>query len=260
MIFALRYGREPLDFFVLIVLTLIAVCISLVLHEVAHGLVAKWNGDYTAKNMGRLSLNPIKHFDLIGFIMMMLIGFGYAKPVPVNPANFKHYRRGLITVAVAGVVMNLILAFVSTLFFCLFELAFFSATSVAAVRTCMYLMQFFAIMISINLSLMFFNILPIFPLDGFRLVESFSHVGNKFCAFMRVNGKYILYGLVFLSIVVSSAITRVDLPSWFGYLDILGTYLGFFVDKLTWVFCEFWDLMFGFTTPPYIMIIIMQSL
>ncbi len=110
MIFALRNGQNALDYFVLIVLTLIAVCISLVLHEVAHGLVAKWNGDYTAKYAGRLSLNPLKHFDLIGFIMMMLIGFGYAKPVPVNPYNFKHYKRGMVTVAIAGVVTNMIIA------------------------------------------------------------------------------------------------------------------------------------------------------
>ena len=94
MIFATRYADSAVDYLIYLIFTLVAVCIALVLHEVAHGLVAKWNGDYTAKYSGRLSLNPLKHFDLIGFIMMMLVGFGYAKPVPVNPNNFKHYRRG----------------------------------------------------------------------------------------------------------------------------------------------------------------------
>ncbi len=246
MIFALRNGQNALDYFVLIVLTLIAVCISLVLHEVAHGLVAKWNGDYTAKYAGRLSLNPLKHFDLIGFIMMMLIGFGYAKPVPVNPYNFKHYKRGMVTVAIAGVVTNMIIAFFSALFFCLMWLALNRAalgSGVGVIKLCWYLLQFFSILITINISLVFFNILPIFPLDGFRVVETFTRRGNKFCAFMRVNGQYILWGLVGLSFVVSSAMSKIDLPDWFGYLDVLGTYLEYFVIQLSKAFTEFWWLM-----------------
>lgn len=248
MIFALRNGGgNPLDTFILIVLTLVAVVIALVLHELAHGLVAKWNGDYTAKYAGRLTLNPLKHFDLIGFIMMMLVGFGYAKPVPVNPANFKHYRRGLITVSIAGVVTNLILAFFSVLFFCLMQLAWVHAmtnSGVAAVRICWYIMMFFSISATLNLSLVFFNILPIFPLDGFRVVESLTHQGNKFCAFMRTNGQYLLWGLVGLSFVVSMAFDYVpSLPYWFEYIDILGTYLNFFTSKLLWVFEEFWLLI-----------------
>lgn len=247
MIFAARYGDSAVDYLIYLIFTLIAVCIALVLHEVAHGLVAKWNGDYTAKYSGRLSLNPLKHFDLIGFIMMMLVGFGYAKPVPVNPNNFKHYRRGLITVAIAGVIMNLILAFISVMLWCLMIFAYNNAVigfaSEGVVNLCVYLANFFAIFTSINLSLVFFNILPIFPLDGFRVVEALTHRGNKFCAFMRTNGQYILFGLVGLSFVVSMAQSYVSLPSWFGYLDVLGTYLSFFVEKLAWVFQKFWWLM-----------------
>lgn len=159
MIFATRYADSAVDYLIYLIFTLVAVCIALVLHEVAHGLVAKWNGDYTAKYSGRLSLNPLKHFDLIGFIMMMLVGFGYAKPVPVNPNNFKHYRRGLITVAIAGVIMNLILAFVSVMLWCLmwyaYKSATFGAASVGVINLCLYLMNFFAIFTSINLSLVF---------------------------------------------------------------------------------------------------------
>lgn len=247
MIFAAMYSDGALDYLIYLFLTLVAVCIALVLHEVAHGLVAKWNGDYTAKYAGRLSLNPLKHFDLIGFVMMMLVGFGYAKPVPVNPVNFKHYRRGLITVAIAGVVTNLIIAFLSALFYCLMHFAWgramYGGASMGVVDLCWYLMRFFAILATINLSLVFFNILPVFPLDGFRVVEALTHRGNKFCAFMRTNGQYILYGLVGLSFIVSMAQSYVALPSWFGYLDILGTYLDFFVNNVLWVFTRFWWLM-----------------
>ena len=86
---------------------ILAVYFAIIPHEVAHGLVAKWNGDLTAKVNGRLTLNPVSHFDPIGFLMLLFMGFGYAKPVPVNPYNFKVPRRGLFTTAIAGVTYNL---------------------------------------------------------------------------------------------------------------------------------------------------------
>lgn len=247
MIFAARYSGDALEYVIYLFMTLVAVCIALVLHEVAHGLVAKWNGDYTAKYSGRLSLNPLRHFDLFGFIMMMLVGFGYAKPVPVNPYNFKRRRLGQITVALAGVVMNLIVAFFSMLLFCLMTLAFnrsvLNGAGAGTLNLCMYLRNFFEISASINLSLLFFNILPIFPLDGFRVVEAFTKRGNRFCAFMRTNGQYILFGLVGLSFIVSMAFNYVELPYWFEYIDVLGTYLKFFVVRVEWLFAQFWGLM-----------------
>lgn len=247
MIFAIKWGKDPLDFFVILVLTFVSVCIALVLHELAHGIVAKWNGDYTAKFAGRLTLNPTKHFDIVGLVMMMLIGFGYAKPVPVNPYNFKHLRKGLVTVAIAGVVTNLILAFFSALLFCLAQFmsvnVAIGGASVAAIRLLFYIVIFFKILTTVNLALVFFNILPIFPLDGFRVVEAFSRRGNRFCAFMRVNGQYILWGLVGLSFIVSSAMDRVALPSWFSYFDILGTYIEYFTSLFFGWFCNFWQLM-----------------
>lgn len=244
MIFAAMYGDGDFaSYAIFLVFTFVAVYIALVFHEVAHGLVAKWNGDPTAKYSGRLSLNPMRHFDPIGFIMMMLVGFGYAKPVPVNPSNFKHYRKGLFTVAIAGVVTNLIIAFIATLFGSLMALGMAHSANAAVSNVFYYFSQFFRILARINLSLVFFNILPIFPLDGFRVVETFTHRGNKFCAFMRTNGQYILFGLVGLSFIVSMAQNYTRLPDWFGYIDILGTYLNFFVSNLNWVFVRFWALM-----------------
>ena len=80
-----------------------ALFVALILHEIAHGLVALWNGDNTAKAYGRLSLNPLRHFDWVGLLLMLLVGFGWAKPVPINPNNFKRRKLGAITVSVAGV-------------------------------------------------------------------------------------------------------------------------------------------------------------
>lgn len=245
MIFALRYFKgDPLAFFIYLLFTLVAVTISLVLHELAHGLVAKWNGDKTAKYAGRLTLNPLKHFDLIGFIMLMTVGFGYAKPVPVDPTNFKRRRLGLVTVSVAGVIMNLILAVVSAFLFVVMLYAYTQAESMGAMNFCLYIANFFEIMVTLNLSLLFFNILPIYPLDGFRLVESFTRRGNHFCNFMRVNGRYILMGLVALSFIISMAFDRVPLPAFFRYFDVLGTYLNFFTGKLSSLFVEMFAPIF----------------
>lgn len=243
MIFAIMNNGDFLSYVVRILFTLPAVYIALVFHEVAHGLVAKWNGDPTAKNMGRLSFNPMKHFDLVGFVMMMLVGFGYAKPVPVNPNNFKHYRRGLVTVALAGIIMNILIAFVSALLCCLMMFAANNMPTEAGYLAFMYLSLFFSLLTQINLSFAFFNLLPIYPLDGFRLVESFTHYGNKYCSFMRTNGQYILWGLVGLSFIITTAYSYVSLPFWFQYIDVLGTYLNFFVGNVQWAFNAFWGLM-----------------
>lgn len=230
-----------------IVYTVLGVYLALVLHEIAHGLVALWNGDPTAKNMGRLSMNPLKHFDLIGLIMMLAIGFGYAKPVPVNPYNFKKYRTGLFTVAIAGICMNIILAFFSVLLFYLFGLGYYNYAGTTGGDVFFYISGFFSYFAQLNVALAFFNLLPIFPLDGFRIIESFTHQGNKYCRFMRNNGQYILWGLVGLSFIVSTALNYapVDLY-WIRYFDVLGLYIDTCSYGVLWVFNAFWGLMFPF--------------
>lgn len=160
-----------------LVFTAVAVIIAIVLHEVAHGYVALLNGDATAKVNGRLSLNPIRHFDPVGFIMLLVCGFGYAKPVPVNPYNFRHRKRGIFTVAAAGVTANFLLAFISSGFMVLMRILF--ARSGAAVFSGLY--TFFCLFMLINLSLVFFNLLPICPLGriphrgGFHPLQQSGH-------------------------------------------------------------------------------------
>lgn len=175
----------------------LAAMIAIVFHEVAHGFVALKNGDMTAKYAGRLSLNPAKHFDLMGILMFAFIGIGWARPVPVNPVNFKRQRLGMFGVAIAGVVTNFLLALVAFVLLCLVGGVF----SNEIVNLCVF--SFLEYTVVINLCLIAFNILPIYPLDGFRVVESFTKTNNKYCVFMRRYGTTILFGLFIADIVLS---------------------------------------------------------
>lgn len=156
--------------------------ISLTVHEYSHGYVAYRCGDNTAMWNGRLTLNPLKHLDPIGTIMMLFFGFGYAKPVPINPRNFKNYRRDLCLVALAGPVSNLLLAllgmivlYVSLLFM---PNNFISITSsslryyVTTSNFSLLYTNFILTFIISNITLAVFNLLPIPPLDGSRIISS----------------------------------------------------------------------------------------
>lgn len=137
--------------------------ISLVLHETAHGLAAYAMGDKTAKLSGRLSLNPLKHIDWLGFIMLLVAGIGWAKPVPVNMMQFKDPKKGMAVTALAGPLMNILLVFVSLVFYALGILHEFNG----------YVMLFLYIMAYYNAVLAMFNLLPIPPLDGSKVLFAF---------------------------------------------------------------------------------------
>jgi len=141
-----------------------AILIALTFHEAAHGYVAYKLGDNTAKDAGRLTINPIKHIDPLGLIALLVFRFGWAKPVPVDPRNFKHPRRGMALTALAGPVTNLLLGFISILICAIILISpsynrFLSAFSV-----------FLIFLAQINVGLAIFNLIPIPPLDGSRLL------------------------------------------------------------------------------------------
>ena len=111
---------------------------AIMLHEVAHGYAAYLNGDFTAKYAGRLTLNPLKHFDILGTIMMLIVGFGWAKPVPIDSRNFTNYRKGMLMTSLAGVTMNLILAVVALIGLCIVTAVFGAAHVIVGVGGSMY--------------------------------------------------------------------------------------------------------------------------
>ena len=154
-----------------LILTVMAALVALTIHEFAHGYVAYKLGDDTAKSLGRLSLNPIKHLDPIGAMCMVLFHFGWAKPVPINPRNFKSPRKGFALTALAGPTINIVLGFF-TAFFYLLAFFNFKQTDSAFLNnlqenTILFLGYFF----TINIGLGVFNLIPVPPFDGSRILN-----------------------------------------------------------------------------------------
>ena len=144
-----------------LLLRLVSVFLCLTVHETCHGLAALALGDPTAKRARRLSLNPLRHIDWFGLLMMFLAGFGWAKPVMINARNFRNWRQGELLVALAGPVANLLVAFISLLAMAvLFKLGMFSE----GVRLVLSMMVLF------NINFAIFNMLPLPPLDGSKVL------------------------------------------------------------------------------------------
>lgn len=160
---AIRSGDVTLVIMIVVARAIVVFLCSPV-HELSHGLAAYKLGDNTAKDEGRLTLNPIAHLDPIGTLMIFLFGIGYAKPVPINPLKFKDYRKGVALTALAGPLSNLVMAFVSAFISAAID-HFFKESLVAQI-----IVLLLSLTASINISLAVFNLLPIPPLDGSRIL------------------------------------------------------------------------------------------
>ena len=195
-LFRSGFSRESVISLLLFIPTLL---ISLTVHEYCHGYAAYKCGDNTAEWNGRLTLNPLKHLDPIGTIMMLVFGFGYAKPVPINPRNFKHYKLGLCIVSIAGPLSNALLALLGALVF---------AITVQINPGMMYTdtitnfdiawINFVATFVIANASLAVFNLLPIPPLDGSRIVTALlpaklAYYYNKYEGYIMIAVFALLY-------------------------------------------------------------------
>ncbi len=197
-------------------LSAVPVLICITLHECAHGYVALRLGDTTARDMGRLSLNPIKHFDIMGFVMMAFAGFGWAKPVPIDMRRFKNPKRGMAVTALAGPCANVLITVL-----CLFLYGLLWQFSLKG-RVGYYLVTGILRTASISLSFAVFNIIPIPPLDGSKVLYSFLSE-QSYYKLMR----YERYGMILLFVLVLS-----------GALDsTLGRAVSWAFDKL-WVVAE----------------------
>ncbi|MBO6061600.1 MAG: site-2 protease family protein [Clostridia bacterium] len=211
-------------------LYLIAIVLSLSVHEWAHAFVAHLNGDDTAKIMGRMTLNPLAHIDPAGIVLLLLIGFGWAKPVPVNSRNYKKYRLGEFTVSFAGIFMNLVLAFISAFAFV--------AVTASAIRKGQepnqYLVLFFNMMGIINCALAVFNLIPVYPLDGSHIFELIfgKLIGYKALSWLHRNGRFLLYGIFILSYLLYrttgvSPVSSVANGIFGAFVDLFAHLFGF---------------------------------
>jgi Zn-dependent protease len=184
-IFTLEYWKDLLY-------ALPALLIALPAHEYAHAYAAYKMGDPTARNLGRMTINPLKHLDPVGFIMLLFAHFGWAKPVPVNSRNFRNYKLGETVVSLSGVAMNLLLAFIFSGVFVLIFVA------LGVENDALMIIVYYIIII--NLNLMLLNLLPIYPLDGyhvFRLLAAKRINPNFFIQYER-------YGYIILIVLVFS--------------------------------------------------------
>lgn len=177
--------------------------ISLPIHEVAHGFAAHKMGDHTARNLGRLTLNPLKHLDPVGTLCMLLLGFGWAKPVPIITRNFTNPRRGMAITAAAGPASNLILSFFSMLFLHLFGLLIgtMEFSSYAIYYIAIAFLNFWYLMSYYNALLCIFNLIPIPPLDGSRIVSLL--LPAKWYFKVMQYERYIMIGFLVLMFMLS---------------------------------------------------------
>ena len=180
-----------------LILTLPALIWALSFHEFCHGFAAKMVGDPTAERYGRLSLNPFAHFDIVGTLMLLFVGFGWAKPVPINTRYFKHPRRDLIIVSLAGVAGNILTAIISVLFLRFLGVYWYNFTGRAGLTVIIQ-------MININMGLAAFNLIPIPPLDGSRILEAF--LPYKYMEYYYWLERY---GIIILLVLVSTGIINV---------------------------------------------------
>lgn len=188
-------------------ITLLAILFAISVHEFGHAFVAHLNGDNTAKNAGRMTINPINHIDPFGMLMMFLVRFGWAKPVPVNPNNYKNEKIGNITVSLAGIVFNLLSAIIFALVNKYVAIASIKAVSYALV---MY-----------NIGFAAFNILPIPPLDGWNLIATFLPRETVYKVY-----EYSRYTtIIFIILIMTNAFSYILNPIYMFFYRIVMLFL-----------------------------------
>ena len=205
-------------------ITIFVYMISLTIHEFFHAFIAFKCGDPTAKLAGRMTLNPLKHMNVSGFVMFIFLGVGWAKPVPINPLNFKKFKQGTRAVSIAGVLANFALGLLSAIAYTiLLATTGFSSVALGWIG---YILLY---IMAVNSFLIMFNILPIPPMDGYNFITTFMKGENKFTRFMSMHGFKLLFGFILAGVFTDIL---------FGF-DIFSFYLGLINDfvylPITWL-------------------------
>lgn len=198
------------------VVWLLAIVIALSLHEFSHAAMSSFLGDQTAKRLGRLTVNPLAHVDPMGFLMLILVGFGWGKPVPFNPYNLRNQKWGPVAIALAGPGMNV---FIALVFGIAFRILF------PMLGEANLLIQFLLVSVTLNLSLFVFNLIPIPPLDGSKLLLAFlsGPTAARTRAWLETRGSMLLMGLIFMDIFLHLGVFNILLiPIQFLQMLMLG--------------------------------------
>ncbi|MDY6826665.1 MAG: site-2 protease family protein [Bacillota bacterium] len=202
-------GLDPIT----IALRIPALLIAITAHEYAHARMAYHFGDATAKLQGRMNLNPINHLDPIGTLMILLVGFGWAKPVPINPYNFNQYRSGLRWVSFAGPMSNFILGFLTLL---LLNILFIGGLTGGL------FIQFMVVLMQLNILLAIFNLVPIPPLDGSKILMSF--LPDAYLGFYRQLERYAM--IILLLLIFTGGLGAIIMPLYRMVYGLFSTLIG----------------------------------
>ena len=187
---------------------------ALSFHEFAHAWMASKCGDNTAARMGRLTLNPIAHLDLMGSMMILFVGFGWAKPVPVDYRNLNHPRKDIMKIAAAGPISNLLLAMIAGMLF-----RVLTGMSLVTGSSFQILIYYF---VQINITLAIFNLIPVAPLDGSQIFSSYLMKTNPQLA-MKIQsyGPQVLFGLILFGYVTGFSILWLIMKPFVNFFMLL---------------------------------------
>ncbi len=226
MLLTFLSGNDWRSVLIQVLLSIPIIMLTLSVHEYAHGLIAKKLGDPTAYNLGRLTINPLKHIDIIGFIMFLLIGVGYAKPVPINSRNFKKPRRDMALVGAAGPISNVIMALIFTTLLKIFDLflpLILSGGASWVFTASGYLVTLLYLGIYYNVAFALFNLIPAPPLDGSRILYAF--LPSKILFRVQQYERYFFIGVLVIMLIFSVL-----------GISVIGTVTNFFVNLLLKLF------------------------
>lgn len=210
------FNISPADILIYVPITLIAITV----HELSHGIVSAKLGDPTPRNEGRLTLNPLAHLDIIGTLLMIFTGFGWAKPVGVNPMYYKNKKRGMALVALAGPASNFVMAVIGVIL--LYTLSLISGKAGLSGTLTVLIVKILQLFIFRNLAFMIFNLIPIPPLDGAKILGMFLP-DNAYYTML----KYEHYSMLLIMLLsTTGAFSKILSFGILGVLNIINTAVG----------------------------------